>query len=217
MRGSGRRTARGERRQLDRRRGRRLGRQIDSDGFFLRLDLGGFRRTRRQRATRRIRSIGHKILSCIHNVKFPPPAVKRELRDEGVAFWAWPWHAGEMNAAAPRLDKWLWAVRAFKTRTQAAEACRLGRVTIGGQRAKPARDVVVGDTILVQQGQMTRTLKVLGWLEQRVGAAVARDYCEDLTPPAEYEKRREPNFQPIAFRPKGSGRPTKKERRALPE
>jgi len=122
-----------------------------------------------------------------------------------------------VNETAPRLDKWLWAVRIFKTRTQAAEACRLGRVTIVGQRAKPARNVVVGDLIVVQQGEVTRTLKALGWLERRVGASVAKDYCQDLTPASEYEKRRARNSQPMAFRPKGSGRPTKKERRALPE
>jgi ribosome-associated heat shock protein Hsp15 len=110
-----------------------------------------------------------------------------------------------MNETAPRFDKWLWAARVFKTRTQAADACRLGRVTIGGQRVKPARDVVVGDVVAVRQGEITRTFKVLQWLGQRVGAALVKDYCEDLTPAAEYEKRREPDFQPIAFDRKGRG------------
>ena len=120
-----------------------------------------------------------------------------------------------MSETPPRLDKWLWAVRVFKTRSQAAEACRLGRVTIDGQPVKPARDVRLGDIIVVKQGDLTRTLKALQWLHQRVGAALVKIYVEDLTPPSEYAKRREPDFRPFAFRPKGAGRPTKKERRAL--
>ncbi|HWD19884.1 MAG TPA: RNA-binding S4 domain-containing protein [Verrucomicrobiae bacterium] len=120
-----------------------------------------------------------------------------------------------MSETPVRIDKWLWAVRACKTRSQAAEACRLGRVTVAGQPVKPARDVKVGEIISVKQYEITRTLKVLQLLEKRVGAAAARQYVEDLTPPSEYEKRREPDFRPLALRPKGAGRPTKKERRAL--
>ncbi len=106
-------------------------------------------------------------------------------------------------------------MRAFKTRSQAAEACRLGRVTIGGQPAKAARDVRLGDVIVIKQAEIIRTFKVVQWLERRVGAALVKDYAEDLTPPAEYQKRREADFRPFALRPKGAGRPTKKERRAL--
>jgi ribosome-associated heat shock protein Hsp15 len=120
-----------------------------------------------------------------------------------------------MTQTPTRLDKWLWAVRAFKTRSQAAEACRLGRVQIAGQPVKPARDVRVGEVITVKQSEITRSLRVLHWLEHRVGAALVKNYLEDLTPPAEYQKRREPDFRPFAFRPKGAGRPTKKERRSL--
>jgi len=122
-----------------------------------------------------------------------------------------------MNATAPRMDKWLWAVRAFKTRTQAAEACRRGRVTIGDLAIKASRDVRIGDVIVVKHSDITRTFKVLQWLERRVDAATARGYAEDLTPESEYLKRRERNFQPIVFRAKGAGRPTKKERRAIDE
>ena len=114
-----------------------------------------------------------------------------------------------------RIDKWLWAVRAFKTRSLATEACRLGRVTIGGQAVKPSRDIKVGDLILIKQNQMTRTLRALRPLHQRVGAQAAKEFAEDLTPPEELQKRREPDFRPFAFRPKGSGRPTKKDRRAI--
>ena len=114
-----------------------------------------------------------------------------------------------------RIDKWLWAVRVFKTRSLATDACRNGRVTIGGQPTKPSRDVRIGETIVVQKDEMTRTFKVLGLLEQRVGAQVAKEYVQDLTPASEFEKKREPNFFPPMYRPKGAGRPTKKDRRAL--
>jgi len=120
-----------------------------------------------------------------------------------------------MNDSPPRLDKWLWAVRAFKTRSQAAEACRLRRVTIAGLCVKAARNVKIGDIIVVKQSELTRTLKVLQWLQRRVGAAAAKAYMEDLTPPSEYAKRRESDFRPLVFRPKGAGRPTKRERRAM--
>jgi ribosome-associated heat shock protein Hsp15 len=114
-----------------------------------------------------------------------------------------------------RIDKWLWAVRIFKTRSLATTACRNGRVTIGGQPVKPARDIHVGELIVAQTGDLTRTLKVLAPLEQRVGAALVKDYAEDLTPASEYEKRRDPILQPLFRRPKGTGRPTKKDRRTM--
>jgi ribosome-associated heat shock protein Hsp15 len=114
-----------------------------------------------------------------------------------------------------RIDKWLWAVRIFKTRSIATDACRNGRVTIGGQPVKPSREVRVGETIVVFKDELTRTFKVLGLLEQRVGAPLAKEYVEDLTPASEFEKKREPKFLPPMFRPKGAGRPTKKDRRAL--
>jgi ribosome-associated heat shock protein Hsp15 len=114
-----------------------------------------------------------------------------------------------------RIDKWLWAVRVFKTRSLATDACRNGRVTIGGQPVKPSRDVRIGETIVVQKDDMTRTFKVLDLLEQRVGAQVAKAFAEDLTPPSEFQRKREPNFIPPLYRPKGTGRPTKKDRRAL--
>jgi len=117
--------------------------------------------------------------------------------------------------ASVRLDKWLWAVRVFKTRTLAATACREGHVTIGGQPAKASREVRIHDLIQAKTGDITRTLKVLGLLEQRVGAHAVREFIEDLTPPSEYEKRNDPALQPVFYRPKGAGRPTKKDRRTL--
>ena len=114
-----------------------------------------------------------------------------------------------------RIDKWLWAVRIFKTRTLAADACRHGHVQIAGQAVKPSRDVKINDIISAKTGDITRTIKVLGLIERRVGAPVARQFAEDQTPASEYEKRREKSFPSVFFRPKGAGRPTKKDRRSL--
>ena len=120
-----------------------------------------------------------------------------------------------VQPAQVRLDKWLWAVRVFKTRSLAADACRAGHVKIGGQPVKPAHGVKVGEIITAQVGPITRTVKALGLIEQRVCAKTAALYMEDLTPPEEYKKRREPEAAPLVVWPKGQGRPTKKDRRLL--
>jgi len=114
-----------------------------------------------------------------------------------------------------RIDKWLWAVRIYKTRSLATAACRSGHVTIGGHPVKPAREVRINDLILAKNGDLTRTVKVLGLLEQRVGAPAVAQFAEDLTPASEYEKRKDPVLKPLFFRPKGAGRPTKKDRRKM--
>jgi ribosome-associated heat shock protein Hsp15 len=113
------------------------------------------------------------------------------------------------------MDKWLWSVRVYKTRTLAAQACAAGKVQIGGQNVKPARSVKIGDVISAATGEITRTVRVLGLIEKRVGAKLVSQYIEDLTPASEYARPREKHFQPIMLRPKGSGRPTKKERRGM--
>jgi ribosome-associated heat shock protein Hsp15 len=121
-----------------------------------------------------------------------------------------------MTTTTPvRIDKWLWAVRVFKTRSLAAEACRRGHVLIAGQPVKPSRDVKINDIISTQVGEITRTIKVLGFIDRRVGAQVAKEFAEDQTPASEYEKRREKSFPSVFFRPKGAGRPTKKDRRQI--
>jgi ribosome-associated heat shock protein Hsp15 len=117
--------------------------------------------------------------------------------------------------ASVRTDKWLWATRIYKSRALAAEACNAGHVKIQGQPIKPARPVHIGETIIATVGEITRTVKVIALLERRVGAKLVPNYLEDLTPPAEYAKPRLPNFQPVAMRAKGTGRPTKKERREM--
>jgi ribosome-associated heat shock protein Hsp15 len=112
-----------------------------------------------------------------------------------------------------RIDKWLWAVRLFKTRSLAAGACRDGQVLVGGQRVKPARDVRVGELVGAKVGGVQRTVKVLGFPRSRVSAKVVAEFMEDLTPAAEYEKAREASRLVQFTWPKGTGRPTKKNRR----
>ena len=96
-----------------------------------------------------------------------------------------------MNEAEEmRVDKWLFAVRLFKTRGQATEACRSGKVRLNDSPAKAAKPLRVGDTVSVRQSQITRTLKVVGLTERRVGAKLVADLAEDKTPPADLEKLR---------------------------
>lgn len=119
------------------------------------------------------------------------------------------------DRSAARLDKWLWAVRAFKTRALATDACRAGSVAVNDLAAKPAREVHAGEIVTIKQGLFVRTLKVVAVPRSRVGAKLLPDYCTDLTPPEEYERMRERSVQQVLAREKGSGRPTKKDRRLL--
>ncbi len=114
-----------------------------------------------------------------------------------------------------RLDKWLWAVRLFRTRSLATAAIHAGSVKINDLPAKPAREVHPGETITVRQGLILRTLRVVGVPPSRVGAKLVAEYCADLTPPGEFEKAREQRLQHFLAREKGSGRPTKRERREI--
>ena len=116
---------------------------------------------------------------------------------------------------ADRLDKWLWAMRVFRTRALATDACRAGSVAVNELVAKPAREVHAGEIVTVKQGLFTRTLQVVGVPRSRVGAKLLPDYCVDLTPPEEYERLRERSVQQVLAREKGSGRPTKRDRRLL--
>jgi ribosome-associated heat shock protein Hsp15 len=116
---------------------------------------------------------------------------------------------------AARLDKWLWAVRIFKTRALATAACRAGSVCIRDEPMKPARDVHAGESITVRQGIVTRTLRVVGVPRSRVGAKLVAEYCTDLTPDSEFAKGREQRVQHLLAREKGAGRPTKRDRRLL--
>ncbi len=112
-----------------------------------------------------------------------------------------------------RLDKWLWSVRVFKTRPEATDACRAGKVLVDTLEAKPGRDVHVGEIVSVKVGLVQRTLKVLGLPRTRVGAKLLSEFLEDLTPAAEYERAKQAGLEHMLARERG--RPTKKDRRDM--
>ena len=114
-----------------------------------------------------------------------------------------------------RIDKWLWAVRIYKTRSLATEACRNGRIKIGGQVVKASREVHVMDEIDVHLGVYHKTVRVTGLLHNRVSAALVPQFLADLTPQAEYDKLKIQQEMKQEFRPRGVGRPTKKHRRLI--
>jgi ribosome-associated heat shock protein Hsp15 len=114
-----------------------------------------------------------------------------------------------------RIDRWLWAVRLYRSRSAAIAACHAGHVKIAGARVKPAREVRPGDTLAVLAGGVQRTVKVRAAIEQRVGAALVPDCLEDLTPAAEFERAKEARDRPAPSSPYHAGRPTKKQRREL--
>ncbi len=114
-----------------------------------------------------------------------------------------------------RIDKYLWAIRVFKTRTEATEACNGGKVKVGGVNAKPSKDVRPGDIINVRKGAVNYTFKVIDGLEKRVGAKVVPEYAENLTPEEELQKLRAPVETFFVSRDRGTGRPTKKDRREI--
>lgn len=114
-----------------------------------------------------------------------------------------------------RLDKYLWAVRVFKTRSDAADAIRNNKVTVNGSYAKPSREVRIGDLIAVRRQQVTYSYKVLEAVSSRQPAKNVPSYCLDVTPPEERDKLNVPRETVFVFRDRGTGRPTKKERREL--
>lgn len=114
-----------------------------------------------------------------------------------------------------RIDKWLWAARIFKTRSIAVEAIKNGRVSIGGMNVKPSRPIKVGETINVRKPPVTYSFKVLKTIEQRVGAKLIPEIYENVTDPKQYELLEMSRISGFVDRARGTGRPTKKERRAL--
>ena len=114
-----------------------------------------------------------------------------------------------------RIDKWLWASRIYKTRTLAADACKNGRVTINGAQAKPSRTVKPGDEVSVKKSPITYTFRVKQAIEKRVGAKLVPDILENITTPEQYELLEMSRISGFVDRQRGTGRPTKKERRAL--
>ena len=114
-----------------------------------------------------------------------------------------------------RIDKWLWAVRIYKTRSLATEACKSGRIRIGGQVVKASREVHLEDEIDIHAGVYHKTVRVTGLLHNRVSAALVPEYLEDMTPQSEYDKLKIQQEMKPEFRPRGTGRPTKKHRRLI--
>ncbi|MDR1225593.1 MAG: RNA-binding S4 domain-containing protein [Prevotellaceae bacterium] len=114
-----------------------------------------------------------------------------------------------------RLDKWLWSLRAYKTRSEAADACERGRILVNGAAAKPSRELKVGDIVCVRKSPVAYTYKVVDIPPSRVGASLVSKYVENLTPTEELEKLSVNSAVIFAQRDRGTGRPTKKDRRDI--
>jgi len=114
-----------------------------------------------------------------------------------------------------RIDKYLWSIRIFKTRSLATEACKAGRIKLNGQNIKPSYPVKIGETYAVQKGAERRVIKVIGLLERRVDAKTAVQFYEDHTPLEETYAYKSVFLQPVLQRDRGAGRPTKRDRREI--
>ncbi|MEN8117150.1 MAG: S4 domain-containing protein [Bacteroidota bacterium] len=114
-----------------------------------------------------------------------------------------------------RVDKWLWAVRIYKTRSQATEACKKGYVSIGELPVKASRFVQLGEIVKVRKAPVTKSFKILALAEKRMGAKLIVDFVEDVTPPEELEILEMQKHMRWSARDRGTGRPTKKDRREL--
>lgn len=114
-----------------------------------------------------------------------------------------------------RIDKWLWAMRVFKTRTIATDACKKGRVMMGGNPVKPSRAIKVGDIIDVRKPPVTYTFRVKALTENRLGAKLVPEYLENITPQSQYDLLEMTKISGFVDRRKGLGRPTKRDSREL--
>ena len=114
-----------------------------------------------------------------------------------------------------RIDKWLWAARIFKTRSIAADACKNGRVSIGGINVKPSHAIKVGEVVAVRKPPVTYSFRILKTIEQRVGAKLLPEIYENVTTPDQYELLEMNRISGFVDRARGTGRPTKKDRRAM--
>ena len=116
-----------------------------------------------------------------------------------------------------RIDKYLWAIRVYKTRSEATDACNGGKVRLNGIDPKPSKPVRPGDLIVVRKGAVTYTYKVLALVDKRQGARLVPQYAENLTPQEELDKLHAPVETFFLKRDRGAGRPTKKDRRQMDE
>lgn len=117
--------------------------------------------------------------------------------------------------ATARLDKWLWAVRLFKTRSTAAEACKKGRISVNGTQAKAAHTVKEGDEVSVRKPPITYTFRIKQAIEKRIGAKLVPEMLDNITAPDQMELLEMSKISGFVNRAKGTGRPTKKDRREL--
>lgn len=120
-----------------------------------------------------------------------------------------------MAKSEERIDKWMWATRIFKTRTISAEACKKGRVSVGGASAKPSRTIKVGDIVDVRKPPVTYSFRVLALTENRLGAKLVPQYLENITPQSQLDLLEIVKISGFIDRRKGLGRPTKREGREL--
>jgi len=127
----------------------------------------------------------------------------------------WNLHQFMVEKHTTRIDKWLWAVRIFKTREMATKACARGKIKIDGTAVKASRSIQQNDVIQVRKGVVKYLYKVQTIAEKRMGAKLVPDYLEDITLKEELVKLKSSQKQPIQTREKGQGRPTKKERRMM--
>lgn len=118
-------------------------------------------------------------------------------------------------ADSTRLDKFLWSIRVFKTRTDATDACKGSKITVNGQDVKPSREIKSGDIIVVRKGSVHYTYKVLVPIDKRQGAKLVGEFVENLTPESELQKLHAPTETFFIKRDRGTGRPTKKDRRQM--
>ena len=114
-----------------------------------------------------------------------------------------------------RIDKWLFAVRLFKTRGQATEACRRGKIKLNESQAKAAKSIKLGDIINIRQSPMIRSIEVIGLTERRIGAKLVENFAKDITPKEEWDKFYKSKSNRTENQNKSQGRPSKKERRLI--
>lgn len=118
-------------------------------------------------------------------------------------------------ADATRIDKWLWTVRVYKTRSVATEECKKGRISIGGIEVKPSRELKIGDILEVRKSPVTYRYKVLQFPANRLGAKLVPEYMQDITPPENLKVLEMQKYMGWSERDRGAGRPTKRERREI--
>jgi len=119
------------------------------------------------------------------------------------------------NESSLRIDKWLWEVRLFKSRSLATDACKAGKVKMDGSSVKASKEIKVGDTIIVSMNPLFKTIRVKQFPKSRISAKLVPEFMEDLTTQAEYDRVKLINTTNLEYRDRGAGRPTKKMRRVI--